>query len=171
MSGINIAGILTVFAYGMVSASGTISIHMTGEKAITNVRAITEDSSTFISIEDISERLGIVTKELDQGLIGLCKEELCIPIQLENKADVRRDTGTLMINAGLIAELLSSKAEWLVLGRTLHFTRTDQVMLDTVLKVGDAVPNFALTSITSGKTVPFSSFRGKRVLLFLWASW
>ena len=42
---------------------------------------------------------------------------------------------------------------------------------DEALKIGDVVPDFALPSITDGKMVSFSSFRGKRVLLFLWASW
>ena len=76
-----------------------------------------------------------------------------------------------MINAHLIAATLDSRAEWLVMGKALRFIPVDNVMPDEALKVGDVVPDFVLPSITDDEMVSFSRFRGKRVLLFLWASW
>jgi hypothetical protein len=129
------------------------------------------DGSVFISIEDVSERLNIIRKEIGDGITGLCKDDRCILVQMGNEEHVRRDSGQLMINADLMAEALNSKVEWLISGKALRFATKDQVVLDAVVKLGDAVPNFVLPSITDGKMVSLSSFRGKRVLLFLWASW
>ena len=38
------------------------------------------------------------------------------------------------------------------------------------IKSGEAVPNFSLTSL-DGDEVSLSDYRGKRLILFFWASW
>ena len=38
------------------------------------------------------------------------------------------------------------------------------------VKVGDDAPDFELTSL-QGETVRLSDYRGKKVVLFMWASW
>ncbi len=144
---------------------------MTGEEDISNVKAIIEGNSIFVSIDDVSERLDIVSKELTEGMIGLCKGDICVPVQLDNEDHAIRDSDQLMVDAELVAAAISSKAEWLISGKTLRFVPEDQVVLDTVVKAGDVIPDFALPSISDGKMVSLSSFRGKRVLLFMWASW
>lgn len=171
MTGLAIAHILTVLVCSAVAADGTISIHIAGEENISGVRTVIKDDLTFISMDDVGERLDIEIKKLGDGMIGLCQEEICIAVQLDNERDAIRDSGELMINIDLIAQSISSKAEWLISGKALHFVPGDQVLLDTIIKIGDVIPNFALPSITDGKMVSFSSFRGKRVLLFMWATW
>jgi hypothetical protein len=163
--------ILIISAYSAEAADRMISIHITGEENISGVRAIIKDGSTFISIDDISGRLNIVPKEISDEVIGLCRDDLCILVQLDDERDALRDHELLMINADLVAQALSSRVEWLVSGRVLRFVPEYQVALDAVVRVGDVVPDFMLPSIIDGKMVWFSSFRGKRVLLFLWASW
>ena len=37
--------------------------------------------------------------------------------------------------------------------------------------VGSLMPDFELPSITDGRPVRLSEFRGKKVVLFMWASW
>jgi len=171
MSNLAIVGISTFFICSAAAASNTVSIYIAGEENITGVRAVIEDGSVFISLDDISEKLGIISKDIGEGMVGLCKGDLCVPVQLDNEEDARRDSGVLMINGDLIAATLNLKAEWLIMGKALHFVPLDPLMPDEALKVGDVVPDFALPSIADGKMVSFSSFRGKRVLLFLWASW
>ena len=39
-----------------------------------------------------------------------------------------------------------------------------------MVKVGDAAPDFALSSL-DGEEVKLSDYRGKRLVLFMWASW
>ena len=39
-----------------------------------------------------------------------------------------------------------------------------------VVKVGDAAPDFALRAL-DGEEVRLSDYRGKRLVLFMWASW
>ena len=39
-----------------------------------------------------------------------------------------------------------------------------------VVKVGDVAPDFALRSL-DGEEVKLSHYRGKRLVLFMWASW
>ena len=165
------AGIVAILICNATAAGSTISIHMTGEDDIHDVKAIIKDNSTFISIDDISEKLNLVSKGLGKSMIGICKDDICVPVRLDSEDEAIQDSGKLMINAELIASAIGSKAEWLISGKTLRFVPEDQVALDTVVKVGDVVPDFVLPSITDGKMVSLSSFRGKRVLLFMWASW
>ena len=175
MPGLTIVYVLTAFVYSAEASSEAISIYVAGGEAISDVRAIIEDiiedGVVFISIEDISEKLDIVSKDIGEGTIGLCKGDVCILVQLDNEEETRRDSGALMINVDLIAQTLGSTVEWVISGKALRFVPEDQVILDNLMKVGDVVPDFALPSITDNTMVPFSGFRGKRVLLFLWASW
>lgn len=163
--------ILIAFASGAVAVGESISIHISGEEDITGVRSITKKGSVFISIDDVSERLDIVPKDIAEGMIGLCRDDICVPVQLDSEEDVLRDSGQLLINADLVASALSSEFQWVISGKSMRFVPLEQVTLDTIIKVGDVVPDFALPSITDGKMVSLSSFRGKRILLFLWASW
>jgi hypothetical protein len=39
------------------------------------------------------------------------------------------------------------------------------------LKIGEPAPDFALPSLDGKRTVRLSDFRGRRVLIFTWASW
>ena len=39
-----------------------------------------------------------------------------------------------------------------------------------IVKVGDKVPDFTLPSL-DGHSVSLSDYRGRRVVLFMWASW
>ena len=39
-----------------------------------------------------------------------------------------------------------------------------------IVKVGDAAPDFALRAL-DGEEVKLSDYRGKRLVLFMWASW
>jgi peroxiredoxin len=39
------------------------------------------------------------------------------------------------------------------------------------VKVGEPAPDFAVPSLDGEKTIRLSDFRGRRVLIFTWASW
>jgi peroxiredoxin len=39
-----------------------------------------------------------------------------------------------------------------------------------VVKVGDVIPDIALPSI-DGRTIQFREYRGRRLFVFMWASW
>ncbi len=39
------------------------------------------------------------------------------------------------------------------------------------VKVGEAVPDFTVPLLDGQRTVRLSDFRGRRVLIFTWASW
>ena len=39
-----------------------------------------------------------------------------------------------------------------------------------IVKVGDAAPDFALRAL-DGEEVKLTDYRGKRLVLFMWASW
>ena len=165
------AHILVTFICSVAGAGGVISINMAGEEDISDVKAIIKNDSAFISIDDVLERLGIVLKDIDEETTSLCKDEICVLVQLNNEDNVLRDSERLLVNVELVAAALGSSVEWIIAGKSLRFVPKDQVTLDTVVKPGDVVPDFALPSIANGKMVSLSSFRGKRVLLFLWASW
>jgi len=39
------------------------------------------------------------------------------------------------------------------------------------LKIGEPAPDFALPSLDGQRTIRLSDFRGRRLLIFTWASW
>lgn len=39
------------------------------------------------------------------------------------------------------------------------------------LSIGQPAPDFAVQSLNGGRTIRLSDFRGRRVLIFTWASW
>ena len=127
MPGLAITHILAVLVCSMGSADGTISINIAGGEDISGVRAIIKDDLTFISINDVAERLNIEPKEIGEDMMGLCQEETCIAVDLKNEKDAFRSSGTLMINADLIAQSISSEMEWLISGKSLRFVPVDQV--------------------------------------------
>ncbi len=43
-------------------------------------------------------------------------------------------------------------------------------MVDGFVRAGDAVPEITLPSL-DGEPVSLSDYRGKRLLVFMWASW
>ena len=139
MPGLAITHILAVLVCSMGSADGTISINIAGGEDISGVRAIIKDDLTFISINDVAERLNIEPKEIGEDMMGLCQEETCIAVDLKNEKDAFRSSGTLMINADLIAQSISSEMEWLISGKSLRFVPVDQVLLDNVVKEGDVL--------------------------------
>jgi hypothetical protein len=147
-----------------------ISIYIPDGDDINDVGAII-DGFVFISIDDVSEKLGVVPKEIGEEMLGLCKDEICIFVQMDSRDHVRDTSGRLMINAELIGQALNSSSEWIIPGKLLRFVSEDHMDFDNVIKPDDLVPNFVLPSVKDGKMVSFNSFRGKRVLLFLWASW
>lgn len=171
MSGFVVAQILAILASGTTGANAVISIHISGDDDITDIKAIIKNDAIFIPINDISEKLKIVPKELAEGMIGLCKGDICVPVRLDDESDAVYDSDVLMVNAELVASTLNSEVEWIISGKILRFVPIDQVEFDTVVKVGDVIPDFVLPSVTDDKMVSLSSFRGKRILLFLWATW
>jgi peroxiredoxin len=43
--------------------------------------------------------------------------------------------------------------------------------LAQAMKLGEPAPNFAVKSLRGDRTIHLSDFRGRRVLIFAWASW
>jgi len=41
---------------------------------------------------------------------------------------------------------------------------------NTILQVGDAMPNLTLTDINGGE-VQLASYAGKKYIIYMWASW
>lgn len=50
-------------------------------------------------------------------------------------------------------------------------TMIPSVSLGQKVKVGDPAPDFTVPLLDGKRTVRLSDFRGRRVLIFTWASW
>ena len=50
------------------------------------------------------------------------------------------------------------------------FPDTSMAAQKRAVKIGDPAPDFCMQSL-DGRTIRLSDYRGKRVLLFVWASW
>ncbi|MBD3181478.1 hypothetical protein GF312_04245 [Candidatus Poribacteria bacterium] len=150
----------------------TMDIHINGDKELTEIKVLEKHGLFYIPVnDDILDNLKIEIKKFDEKNIGICKDEICIFANLDNQQDALIKDNDLMINIELIAQAFNSEIEWIIKPAIVNFVTQDRVLLDNIIEIGDVVPDFALPSIKGESIIPFSSFRGKRVLLFLWASW
>ena len=140
------------------------------------------DGEPYLDGAVLASLLGCEVKRYDeQGLAVVCTEESCLPLQVDDGAGgaLKRD-GLTLVGLGAVRELL--RFEYAVEGDEVRLTtgsevetKIDEAKAD-VLKVGDPMPDFVLPGIPAeregaGEWVALSSFRGKKLAIYAWASW
>lgn len=120
-------------------------------------------------IKLLTEKFGLERKELGPARLGICRFDRCVPFPVGDKP------GSVRIVDG---------AEWAPLqrlvdalgGRMLIDRDAGSLLIDLAHQRGVGQTDFdkpidlRLPDLT-GKPVDLSSFRGKKIVLFAWASW
>ncbi len=99
-------------------------------------------------------------------MVVICKEQQCVPITFD-------DTSLITTNEVVYA---SPKMVAELLGLLVSSTSEDQIEINTISRVAQDTRIFEIPAWFSlpdlkGRKISFSQFRGKKTLLYLWASW
>ena len=99
-------------------------------------------------------------------MVVICKEQQCVPITFD-------DTSLIATNEVVYA---SPKMVAELLGLLVSSTSEDQIEINTISRAAQDTRIFEIPAWFSlpdlkGRKISFSQFRGKKTLLYLWASW
>ena len=127
-----------------------------------SLEATVEEGEVWISADDLSQVNGFALKPE-----GVCLgDDLCVPLPAKEEEWVRRGKAGTSFNltafAGELGQAVAADAEQKVWS-------FGELELAGGLASGKA-PDFELKDI-DGQTVRLSDFRGKKVMLWIWASW
>lgn len=133
-----------------------------GEKTLSIDHAVVEKGELWVPLDQVTAITGFELKPQ-----GLCAGDVCLPLAadgswMSDKDGVKRFCVTRFAkHADQAFAVDEARNTWC-------FTAVPQAPTQPLL-AGQA-PDFALTD-REGKTVRLSDFRGKKVLLWTWASW
>ena len=115
----------------------------------------------FLPVSFVSNHLQFEPKELAPGLVGMCRDDLCIPLTIQNYQ------GTDHVSSQVLVESLGGTYLWDEEDRLL--------LLNTTYGADTGADAEAWAGLTlsdlDGRPAPLEAFRGKKLVLFAWASW
>jgi hypothetical protein len=101
---------------------------------------------------------------------GICREDICIPLPKSREgAFIQGDGVERRFNLTAFARYLDQPVAVDIRHAIWSFGPSSQELRDQLLSL--EAPDFSLPDMVNGRTYALSDFRGKKVLLLLWASW
>ncbi len=125
------------------------------------VEAGIEDQRVYLPLSFLVSALEFEAKNLTPQLIGMCREDLCIPLSLKVHG------GKHYVSTFDLFKALSS--HWIWDDETRQLFLKLKARHSRSWTAGETV-DFVLPNL-NGRLIRLSGFRGKKVVLFTWASW
>jgi|GEM_PF-2019775 len=127
------------------------------------------DGEAHVALKLLTEKLGLELKELGEERIGICRGDLCIPFDVSNKAGaLRRDGKTLWVPVAPLVEALGGHFIWDADAKALLLDLSD---VHRVATWAVGAPFDLQLPDLEGDSVSVVRYRGRKVLLYAWASW
>ncbi len=119
-----------------------------------------ESEAVYLPVTFFESDLGLERKDLAPELVGLCQDDLCIPLPLKSYEGKEYVSSLKLIDALSGAYLWDDEAAQLLLDlRPQYAQDPTQGLID-----------FTLPDL-EGQNIQLSDYRGKKVVVFAWASW
>ena len=119
-----------------------------------------ESEAVYLPVTFFESALSLERKDLAPELVGLCQGDLCIPLPLRSYEGDEYVSSRKLIDALSGAYLWDDDASQLLLDlRPQHHQDPTRELID-----------FSLTDL-EGRKIQLSDYRGKKVVVFAWASW
>jgi hypothetical protein len=124
----------------------------------------------YVPAEPLAQALGVEIKAEGSAALAFCVLDVCalVPTDGSDARVVRRD-GRVWVSLNAVPELLYAQYAWDE-GRGMLTLARDRGGSPGGLSPGQALPPLTLPDL-DGKDVSFSSFLGRKMVLFTWASW
>lgn len=151
------------------AATRTITLFERMSGQIIRTQALLDGGEVFLPMDVWVDQLGLTRKALAGDRVGICREDLCIPFSVGDVAtSIRRVGQRELVPVTYLAKALGGIAVW--------NAKEDELLLDLThgpsaeAAMDDSILDLSLPDL-SGKQVALTAFRGKKILLFAWASW
>jgi len=156
-------------APALAGTSRTITFSERSSRTFETTTATVTGDEIYLPMTVLVDRLGLERKALPGRRVGICRQDLCVPFSIgEGPADIRLVGNLEHVPVRHLAKTLR--------GTSLWKADENDLMLDFMSRPAATLAShpdsldLTLPDLT-GKPVPFSAFRGKKVLVFAWASW
>ena len=117
-------------------------------------------SVVYLPVAFLESTLHLKRKDLAPDLVGLCQDNLCIPLT------IKADGGQEYVSALDLTEALEGAYVWDEEASQLFLDLRSRFQKEPV----EGPVDFSLPDL-EGHNVRLSDFRGKKVAVFVWASW
>ena len=150
-------------------AMEAIALFVDGQQVAVTPSPRRDGDRVLVPLAAFPKTVGAEAKELDgNGRVGICREDLCIPLEAEDRRTID----------GEDFAFLSSFGE--ALG--LHWTLGDDVLRVALrvepasstargLAVGARPPVFQLPDLATEELVSSDAYVGRKTVFYMWASW
>lgn len=125
-----------------------------------NVGARISGQAVYLPVSFFEATLQLERKDLAPNLVGLCYGDLCIPLT------AREFKGQEYVSARALSEALGGSYLWDAEARQLFLSLESRVSGE----ITSGPLDFVLPDL-NGRSVHLSEFRGKKIVVFAWASW
>ena len=103
--------------------------------------------------------------DVSEGKTVVCSGDLCVPVEVTRTHEGRSFTWLSGLSQALGLTWVFQEED-----RELRLTTEVERTTGVSLRVGDLAPEFTLPDL-SGRLCSSSSFRGKKAVFYVWASW
>ena len=153
----------------MANTTRTITVYERSSRTLERIAVTAAEGEVYLPMEFLVERVGLKRKSLPGGNVGICRGDLCVPFSVgEAPGFIRRTAERELVPAGRLAKSMGGAIVW--------DAEENDLLLDLAGRPASASPangssvDFTLPDL-AGRPVALSAFRGKKVLVFAWASW
>ena len=147
---------------------GMEEVNIVMDGRATQLVATIAEGEVLVPLDAFCALVGAEAKVLEgDGPLAVCREELCIPLNIGDARDTLVVAGTAFARLEAFGEPLG--LSWELAGKTLRVTSDQSV--DVGLGIGQVPPAFTLPDLFTGKPVSMHDYRGKKAVFYMWASW
>ena len=133
------------------------------------LNVIADNHDLYVPFSELTNAFQITRKSLPSGNVGVCVADLCVPMQTGEKTEkIKVIDGTEYVPLGSFLDAITAQYVRSENKETFIF---DVSSRQNESNEGfDSPQDFSLPTMT-GEEVQLSDYRGKKVILFAWASW
>ncbi len=162
-------GIVACMSVASANGPAEVTVFERSSRTLTNTRLILVDDNPYLPVKMLVEQFDLESKTLPNDQVGICRDDRCVPFSTgSGKDDLRTEGGKTYVPVERLVKGLGGTHVWDATSQTLLMDLTPRHSHNST-NVGKKLD--AMLTDLEGTPVKLSSFRGKRMVLFAWASW